>query len=456
MRGSKRAGRSYPSPPLSQHVAMIRRILRGMAISERQPRKVREAAQRGQLHRLLTHAMSHVPFYAEKLESAGFRPDRPLTEEIWRRLPVITRHEVQCSAESLKARATPRGHGPIAESHTSGSTGIPLCVLKTGLSRLFWDAVTVRDMIWQQRKKSRPWHAIRYVEDDSASYPNGSMAASWGRVAHILGQTGPGFGLNIMTDPFDQIEWLRRSPPSYLLTYPSNLKALLQATDSQGVVFPELKQVITVAESLPDGLRHQCREQWGARICDLYSAAEVGYIAIQAPKGDHYLVPEEVVRVELLDDSGDPVAPGESGRVVVTPLHNYAMPLIRYDIGDYARRGTRSSCGRTLPVIEQILGRVRNMLTYPDGRKVWPSFQAGRFREIAPVRQYRVIQRATDRLELQVAAERTLSEHERAALADMLLGGVQYPFHVDVTEHAKIARSAGGKYEDFRNEVPVV
>jgi phenylacetate-CoA ligase len=433
---------------------MVRQILRGMLISERRPPAVREVAQRARLHSLLVHAASHVPFYAERLHSADFRPDRPLTEEIWRRLPVITRHEVQCSAERLKARAMPRGHGPIAESHTSGSTGIPLCVLKTGLSRLFWDAVTARDMIWQQRKKSRPWHAIRYVEGDSASYPNGSTSTSWGRVAHILGQTGPGFGLNIMTDPFDQIEWLRRNPPSYLLTYPSNLKALLQATDSQGVVFPQLKQVITVAESLPGGLRQQCREQWGARICDLYSAAEVGYIAIQAPKGDHYLVPEEVVRVELLDDAGDPVAPGESGRVVVTPLHNYAMPLIRYDIGDYARRGARSSCGRTLPVIEQILGRVRNMLVYPDGRKIWPSFQAGRFREIAPVRQYRVIQRASDRLELQVAAERVLSEHERAALADMLLGGVQHPFHVDVTEHAKIARSAGGKYEDFRNEVP--
>ena len=456
MRLKRPPGPPGSSPPLSPQVAMVRRILHGMLISERQPRKICEAAQRGQLHRLLAHAMSHVPFYAEQLNSAGFRTDRPLTEEIWRRMPVISRQEVQSNAESLKARAVPRGHGPIAESHTSGSTGIPLCVMKTGLSRLFWDAVTARDMIWQKRDKSCPWHSIRYVDDDSASYPHGSAASSWGRVAHVLGETGPGFGLNVMTDPSDQIDWLRRNPPSYLLTYPSNLRALLQTTSSQGRIFPQLKQVITVAESLPGGLRSQCREQWGMRICDLYSAAEVGYIAIQAPKGDHYMVPEEVVRVELLDDAGDPVAPGESGRVVVTPLHNYAMPLIRYDIGDYARRGTRSSCGRNLPVIEQILGRVRNMLTYPDGRKVWPSFQAGRFREIAPVRQYRVIQRASDRLELQVAAERQLGEHERAALADMLLGGVQYPFHVDVTEHAKIARSAGGKYEDFRNEVPVV
>jgi len=77
-----------------------------------------------------------------------------------------------------------------------------------------------------------------------------------------------------------------------------------------------------------------------------------------------------------------------------------------------------------LPVIEKILGRVRNMLIYQDGRRIWPSFQDGRFREIAPIRQYRVIQRAADKLELQVAADRLLSGDEKATLADMILDRV--------------------------------
>ncbi|MEZ5586129.1 MAG: AMP-binding protein [Sedimenticolaceae bacterium] len=450
-----------PNPPtaiawpalLSPRAVTVRWILTQMAKTERQPPQVREAGQRAQLHSLLTHAQRHVPFYQDRLGAAGFRPDRPLTEDVWRRIPILTRQEVQQHAESLRANALPPDHGKVFERTTSGSTGVPLRVLKTELVGLFWDAVTARDMLWQERDRTRPWHSIRFVRDNSAAFPEGSKAPSWGRVAGVLGPTGPGLGLDILTDPGQQIEWLQRSPPSYLLTYPSNLKALLQATASQGRMFPDLQQVITISESLPADLRETCREQWGVPICDMYSATELGYIAIQAPHGDHYMVPDEVVRVELLDDAGDPVNVGEVGRVVVTPLHNYAMPLVRYQIGDYAERGDRSPCGRTLPVINRILGRVRNMLSYPDGRKVWPLFSDYRFRDIAPVRQFRVIQREIDALELQVAAERELSEPEREALAQVIRERVSYPFRITVTEHAEIARSAGGKFEDFRNEV---
>lgn len=308
-------------------------------------------------------------------------------------------------------------------------------------------------MIWQQRDRSLTWCSIRYVKDDAATYPAGAKSASWGRIGDILGRTGKGCGLNITTDIGNQLEWLQRNSPGYLLTYPSNLKALLDAGTGRGNFLPQLQQVVTIAESLPSGLREQCLEQWGVRICDLYSATEIGYLAIQAPVGDHYLVQDEVARVELLDDDNRAVGPGDIGRVVVTPLHNFAMPLIRYAIGDYAERGGTSPCGRTLPVISRILGRVRNMLTYPNGTKAWPLFSDNKFRDIAPVRQFRVIQHTLDRLELQVAAERTLTDQDRTALADILRERVRHPFAIDVTEHAEIARGAGGKYEDFRSEL---
>ena len=438
---------------LSPRAATVRWILERMARTERQAPAAREASQMVQLRALLIHAMNQVPFYRERLSAAGFRPDRPLTREVWDAIPILTRQEVQANADSLKAGAIPTGHAPVRESTTSGSTGIPLRVLKTAVSGLFWDAVTAREILWHERDLSRPWHSIRFVKDLSAQFPEGSKSDTWGRVAAVLGATGGGFGLNIMTDPGDQIDWLQRNPPNYLLTYPSNLQSLLDETRSHGRLFPELHQIITIAESVSPGLREQCREQWGAQICDVYSATEVGYMAVQAPKGDHYLVPDEVVRVEILDDADSPVGPGEIGRVVATPLHNFAMPLIRYAVGDYAERGDRSPCGRTLPVINQILGRVRNMLWYPDGRKTWPLFSDRRFRDFAPVRQFRVIQRTIDSLELQIAADRGLNAGEREALAQVLRESINYPFEITVTEHAEIARSAGGKYEDFRNEV---
>lgn len=419
------------------------------------PPAVRASAQRRQLHSLLSHAMTHVPFYRERLRDAGFRADRPLTEDIWQSIPLLTRAEVQANADELLARTLPQGHGEVRESTTSGSTGMPLRVSKTGLVSLFWDAVTAREMLWQKRDLSRPWHSIRYFEGNTAAYPAGVRAPSWGRVSTVLGSTGPGFGLSISCDPGEQIDWLRRNPPSYLLTYPSNLEALLDAADTQERPFPGLQQIVTVAESLAPDLRSRCREQWGARICDIYSATEVGYIAVQAPQGDHYLVQEEVARVELLDQCGGEVAAGAEGQVVVTPLHNFAMPLIRYEVGDIARRGDPSPCGRSLPVIDRVMGRVRNMLIYPDGRKTWPLFADSLFRTVAPIRQFRVIQYASDRLELQVAVQRTLTEHEREALVGIIRSRLDHPFDVEVTEHGEIQRGAGGKFEDFRSEMPV-
>lgn len=437
----------------SPKAAAVRGILEQMTRAEAMPVKRRRAVQRSQLHRLLSHAVRQVPFYRERLGEAGFRPDRPLTEEIWRRIPLLSRQEIQAHSESLQALSLPAGHGPSKESMTSGSTGIPLRVTKTALSSLYWNAVRAREVLWHARDTRLPWHSIRYFPEGRALYPRGVTNRNWGDIAEIIGETGRGYGLNIMTDPGDQLAWLERHSPSYLLTYPSNLLALLDATGDRARPFPELRQVVTVAESLHEDLRAQCLARWGARICDVYSATETGYIALQAPQGDHYLVQDEVVRVELLDDEDQPVPPGGHGRVVVTPLHNYAMPLIRYAIGDYAEAGERSPCGRTLPVINRILGRVRNMLHFPDGRRVWPSFADGRFREIAPVRQFRVIQRTLDTLELQVACERPLRPAERNALAVLVRDRVGHPFAVSVTEHGEIPRSAGGKYEDFRNEV---
>ena len=439
---------------LSPRAATVRWILQRMNHAETQAPAERAAAQRAQLQNLLAHAYRTVPFYRDRLASAGFRPERPLTEEIWRRIPVLGRGEVQANAEALRARGMPTGHGEVREYSTSGSTGIPLRVLKSQLSGLFWDAMTAREFLWQGRDLTQDWHSIRFIRDPAmAPYPDGMVSPGWGRVGEVLGATGKTYGLDIRTDPSDQIEWLQRNPPVYLQTYPSNLAALLDASVGLERPFPQLQQVSTLAESLPEDLRQRCREQWGARICDVYSATEVGYIALQAPQADHYLVPEEVVRVELLTDAGAPAAPGEQGLVVATPLHNFAMPLIRYAVGDYAEAGEAASGSLTLPVINRILGRVRNMLQYPDGRKAWPLLADSRYRGVAPVRQFRVIQHALERLEFQLVAERPLTSEEKAGLAQIIRDRVGYPFQIDVTEHAEIPRNAGGKYEDFRSEL---
>ena len=94
---------------------------------------------------------------------------------------------------------------------------------------------------------------------------------------------------------------------------------------------------------MSDEIRQICRDVFGAPPIDQYGAQEVGLIACECVVCGHYHVSAEAMRVEILRDDGTHCSPGETGRVVVTSFYNYAMPFIRYEIGDYADRGARQS-----------------------------------------------------------------------------------------------------------------
>jgi phenylacetate-CoA ligase len=157
--------------------------------------------------------------------------------------------------------------------------------------------------------------------------------------------------------------------------------------------------------------------------------------------------------VEVLREDGNPCAPGEVGKVVLTDLHSFALPLIRYDVGDFAEVAPASPCGRGLPAIRRVLGRVRNMLVHADGRKVWPLFPDRRFSEIAPVRQYQIVQKSLDHIEARMVLEQPLTTAQGAALRDAIGTALGREFRIDVIEVEGIPRTAAGKFEDFRSEV---
>src|SRR6185436_9202776 len=118
------------------------------------------------------------------------------------------------------------------------------------------------------------------------------------------------------------------------------------------------------------------------RVIDNYGVTETGYIAFECPAGGGYHVCSESVLVELLDDDGNDVPEGEPGRVVLTSFYNFAMPLIRYAVGDLAVAAHGPCpCGRTLPRLATILGRQRNIFTFPDGSQHSPWKWRPAFRE---------------------------------------------------------------------------
>ncbi|MDD9903902.1 MAG: hypothetical protein OXT06_10070 [Rhodospirillaceae bacterium] len=187
-------------------------------------------------------------------------------------------------------------------------------------------------------------------------------------------------------------------------------------------------------------------------MADIYSTQEVGFIACQCPEHEHYLVQSEGIFVEILDKAGQPCGPGEIGRVVVTPLHNFSMPLIRYEIGDYAEVGAPCESGRGLPVLKRILGRNRNMLLTPEGERVWASLTGAGLEPIEPIRQFQLYQNVPERLELRLVVTRPLTAEEETQAQRAMVKATGYDFDVDIVYRDEIPRTAGGKYEDVVSE----
>ena len=140
-------------------------------------------------------------------------------------------------------------------------------------------------------------------------------------MAGLAFANGPSALLNIGTRIQDQVEWLQRIDPDYLLTYPGNIQAIAIHCERNKIRFPRLKQVHTISDLLRPEVHKICREVLDVPVVDVYSGAEVGYIALQCPESENLHIQSESVFVEVLDENGNACRPGEVGEVVITPLH---------------------------------------------------------------------------------------------------------------------------------------
>ncbi len=440
---------AVPGPAASMRLALLQQLEQSQWWSAEALR----AQQDRQLSLLLRHAAATVPFYRERLAGIGPRPGQPLAPDAWNRIPLLRREDIQQAGPALHSQVVPRAHRPLHKITTSGATGKPVAVQTTRATRLFWDVFTLRDHHWHRRDFSGTLAAIRSYPDGKALYPGGVRGRGWAPVASAIFHTGPAHGLAITTSAENQVEWLRRCRPNYLIIYPSALAELIRYCGERGITFPELREVCTVSEAMSPELRAACQETFGVKLTDTYSAQETGYLTLQCPDHEHYHVQSESVFLEVLDEAGRPCEPGESGRVVVTSLHNFATPLIRYEIGDYAEVGAPCPCGRGLPVLTRVLGRVRNMVTLPNGERYWPSVYGGRYAEIAPIRQLQLVQKSLERIEVRLVVERALTAEEERVLRELVHSRIRHPFEVVFTYHDEIPRGPGGKYEDFKSEL---
>lgn len=319
---------------------------------------------------------------------------------------------------------------------------------RTALTQLFWQAATLRDHLWHRRDLSATTAIIRQFPEPVDSTKPGR----WGGVL----RSGPAWHLPISTYVDAQLRWLQKVDPGILLTYPANLDALLTQMLHEGLTLPRLREVRTISGTVTPALRDRCQQVLGVPLTDLYSAQEVGVIALQCPDSGLLHVQSEHLLVEVLDDQGQPCREGEIGQVVVTDLHNFAMPLIRYALRDWAEVGPPCSCGRGLPTLRRVVGRTRNMATSPKGKPFRPVLETKRMLQAMPqLRQYQFEQTAVDAITVRLVCVPAPSTEQlqrlQTTLEQMLGHAYRWTWQVGDTP---LPLSASGKFEEFISSIP--
>ncbi|MHC5060693.1 MAG: phenylacetate--CoA ligase family protein [Planctomycetota bacterium] len=335
--------------------------------------------QNEKLQKLVKHCYENIKYYRELFDKHYIRPKQIKTVKSLCRIPILTKKELRERFWDFLPKELP----PCRVSRTSGSTGIPVCILSDRSSRLFNSASVIR-----YRKAlgipiiGRPILTPLKTENEPEKEPHWTFMQGIHRTYYInpyIDNTGYEIRL---------LEKLRR--PVIIGITPAIRALAYKIRDS---LLPTLKPiaVLTTGEYLSQEVRELLEDTFKTKITDIYACNEAGDIAWQCKKGQLYHINADNCIVEILKD-GKPAEKGQTGEVVITNLNRYSMPFIRYKNGDLARFGTEDCrCGCKLPVISDIEGRTGEDIYLPNGKTI-PWNQLKGFMNHPDVRQFQLVQ----------------------------------------------------------------
>src|SRR5262245_22020765 len=420
------------------------RFAANLARTERMPRSGLTAYRDGLLARLVCFARTHSPFYRDRLEPL-FRTTETPDLQAWHEVPILRRSDLEHHIDRINPAELPGDMGEVTTRRTSGTTGTDGMTFRTCALVQIADACMMQRLYrWWDYDDAAPMASIRHYTMNDRRFPNGKVETQWS----YPGRPAPHYSLDLRTSTTNMIEWLVRHRPRYLLAFPSVLQELASHPDARRIKELALKGVVAISEVTGEHASDLVRKALGCEIAQIYGCSEAGAIALQSPADGALPVCEENVLLELLDDNNHAVAPGGTGRVILTSLCNYATPFIRYEIGDYATSAV-GACpsGRAFVRLRRIEGRRRNALVSARGERIWQSaIPAARVLRHVATRQFQIRQPAPETIELVYvpAGAKPPDQAGLRACFEMLL---ERPIKLVLTAMDAIPRTPGGKHE---------
>ena len=359
-----------------------------------------------ELRKLLTHAFASVPYLQHKYRAAGIGLEDVKSLDDFRRLPPLTRAEVNAHGADLCSTAYT---GRLLPHATGGSTGVP--------TRFFR---TYESYDWRTAAKDRAYTWTGWRLGERALYLWGAPlgAVPW-RLAWKT-RAYEAIHRQLVINTFSQSDafWAdvyRRAlkfRPVLVVGYVSSLEAFAAYLERTHRSIPGVRYAIAAAEPLYDDARRRIEGGLGVPVFNTYGSREFMSIAAECECRHGLHVHAENLVVETRDPGAS--APSE---ILITDLHNYGMPFIRYASGDLGRFGDASCrCGRGLPLLQTVEGRLLDALRTADGRVVPGEFFPHLLKEIPELAQYRVEQKSLDRLVISAVLTARLSDRSENLL----------------------------------------
>ncbi len=397
-----------------------------------------EGWQREALVRQLHRAATRVPYYRDYWQARRRAGDRASWEDLnnW---PVLKKDVLR--ENPLAFVADDRDPRRLFRERTSGTTGTPLTIfVGRGPLRRWYALVEARLRSWNGVSIKDRWAILggQLVVPAEQTRPpywiyNAALNQLYLSTHHIGRETADAYA-----------EALRRYAPTHLVVYPSSAAVLAAALLDAGARFPAPKVVLCNAEGLSQHQRETIGSAFRCPVRNTYGMGEIVAGASECGAGRLHWWPEVGI-AEVCDERQDAPSDGDGGRLILTGLLNDDMPLIRYEIGDRIRRRSSDEpcgCGRGLPELGEIEGRLNDLIVTKDGRRVFwinPVFYG------LPVREAQVIQESVELLRVRVVPANGFDSSHEASIVDRLRDRVGGTMDVRVESLSAIPRE-GGKF----------
>ena len=418
----------------------------------RHPRASRaevKAFQDAHLRRLVLHAYENVPYYRELFDRNRLHPRHIRGTADLDLIPISSKQAMrERPAHQLLDRTVDQGR--LLTVCTSGSTGEPFTIRRTWLEQAF------NVLYWQRCQRSfglRLHERIMNVGRGRSADPKDTKLV--GRLMRAAG-IHPTLSIDgIVQPPEEVVRRLETFRPHLLGALPSILCLTADYLLAQGRQDIRPRILAVGGEVLTPLMRRRLTQAFGVEPVQTYASHEFPFMGWECGVSGELHTCDDGVILEVMRD-GRPAAAGEEGEVVVTNLHAYAMPFIRYRLADLVTRGSdQCACGQPFSTIRAIQGRMNDYFSLPDGRRVHPYRILERLLPEGDVwiRQYQLLQDRADRIVMQVVPSQPVTPElqERIARSISPLLGAGVEFQLRIVEAIPLERS--GKYRHSRSLV---